>query len=241
MFWPILPWKVVTSKLDHMNQPHVVQPYIVPPPSHDAYHQHDEAVYSLWMHFIDFCLATNSRNDFSAPELSINHYTKRSRLSIFRVLSSASGTSSSSSPSYPPSTSSFSASSSRLMTVSGNMFGAEEGRNNISLNYQRTNVNNGEMIFSSSNHNNHSGTSLTMASPTTITTTTALTTSEEIDEMDVLLENEKVVSDHDELTRKENHISSNTGPFSSQSPDSPSSLWQNHKSLPFAAATQLGL
>jgi hypothetical protein len=250
MFWPILPWKVVTTKLDHMNQPHVVQPYIVPPPSHDLYHQHDEAVYSLWMHFIDFCLATNSRNDFSAPDLPTNHYTKRSRLSIFRTLSLCSP----SSASYPPSTSSM-VSSSRLMMGPSNMFDdstfAGERGNNGQQNYLSRNSNhyvgnNGERRLSSS-FNNNIDTSYAMmstAAAATTTSNTSFTTNEEIDDIEVLIGSEKQESAalHRERVpsiQKESHIVTTAAGVSSQSPDSPSSLWQNHKSLLFAAATQL--
>jgi hypothetical protein len=97
LFWPIMPYQVVASKLDTNRQPHVIQSYNVPPPQDDQFHRHDLAVYSIWMHFVDFCLANSESTNFpypdaapcfSAPDFPVNSYTKLPRLPVFRVLSS---------------------------------------------------------------------------------------------------------------------------------------------------------
>lgn len=97
MFWPIMSYNSVSTKLDNNRQPHVIQPYVVPPPQNDQYRRHDEAVHSMWMHFVDFCMATaesqhvqnaDSAPCFAAPDLPVNAYTKQPRLPVFRALSS---------------------------------------------------------------------------------------------------------------------------------------------------------
>jgi hypothetical protein len=91
---------MVAAKLDMNRQPHVIQSYSVPLPQPDQYHNHDAAVYSLWMHFVDFCMATaesvHARNPdaatcYCAPDLPVNGYTDTARLQIFRFLSSCNG------------------------------------------------------------------------------------------------------------------------------------------------------
>jgi hypothetical protein len=98
LFWPIMPYNAVAQKLDNNRQPHVIQPYNVPSPQPDQFRHHDEAVYSMWMHFVDFCLATGESTNvpyanlapcFAAPDLPINAYTQLPRLAVFRVLSAA--------------------------------------------------------------------------------------------------------------------------------------------------------
>jgi hypothetical protein len=98
LFWPIMPYNAVAQKLDNNRQPHVIQPYNVPSPQSDQFRRHDEAVYSMWMHFVDFCLATGESTHvpypdlapcFAAPDLPINAYSQLPRLSVFRVLSAA--------------------------------------------------------------------------------------------------------------------------------------------------------
>lgn len=74
-------------------QPHTAQPYCVPVPQQDQYHLHDAAVYSLWMHFVDFCLANNtpcshadSAMCYAAVDVAVNPYTRSKRLPVFRTL-----------------------------------------------------------------------------------------------------------------------------------------------------------
>lgn len=104
LFWPIMPVSMVSAKLDMNRQPHVIQPYSVPMPQRDLYHRHDAAVYSMWMHFVDFCMANaestsavahpgsaDAATCYSAPDSTLNGYTEEPRLHVFRFLSSLSG------------------------------------------------------------------------------------------------------------------------------------------------------
>jgi hypothetical protein len=45
----------VSQRLDSSRLPHVIQRYGVPAPREDQYRRHDQAVYSMWMHFVTFC------------------------------------------------------------------------------------------------------------------------------------------------------------------------------------------
>mmetsp|Transcript_5422 Transcript_5422/g.11848 ORF Transcript_5422/g.11848 Transcript_5422/m.11848 type:complete len:438 (+) Transcript_5422:68-1381(+) len=75
--------------------PLTVQPYSVPYPQRDMYHAHDQSVYSLWTHFVDFCLYSTalSRANMGAGMLpaepdpldELNAYTEEPRLNCFRV------------------------------------------------------------------------------------------------------------------------------------------------------------
>lgn len=74
-------------------QPHTVQPYCVPVPQQDQYHLHDAAVYSMWMHFVDFCLANASPSSsadsamcYAAVDVAVNPYSRSKRLPVFRTL-----------------------------------------------------------------------------------------------------------------------------------------------------------
>lgn len=100
MFWPIMPYNVVAAKLDNNRQPHVIQNYVVPPPQNDQYRRHDECVFSIWMHFVDLCLAVTESGNiqnadaapcYAAPDLPVNAYTKQPRLAVFRLLSGSRG------------------------------------------------------------------------------------------------------------------------------------------------------
>lgn len=98
LFWPVMPFNMVSVKQDSNQQPHVIQSYCVPLPQYDQYHLHDTAVYSMWMHFVDFCIANSEssivtvRNAdmwpcFTAPDNLINTYSNKERLKVFQVLS----------------------------------------------------------------------------------------------------------------------------------------------------------
>lgn len=100
LFWPVMPYPMVAAKLDMNRQPHVIQSYSVPLPQPDQYRKHDMSVYSMWMHFVDFCLATSESGNvrhadsapcFSAPDVPINSYTDEARLKFFQFLSSCNG------------------------------------------------------------------------------------------------------------------------------------------------------
>ena len=45
----------MNQRVDYNHQPHVIQRYHVPSPKNDQYCRHDQAVYSMWMHFAIFC------------------------------------------------------------------------------------------------------------------------------------------------------------------------------------------
>lgn len=100
LFWPVMPYSMVAAKLDMNRQPHVIQSYSVPLPQPDQYRKHDTAVYSMWMHFVDFCLANSESSGlrdadaspcFSAPDKPYNSYTEEQRLKFFQFLSSCNG------------------------------------------------------------------------------------------------------------------------------------------------------
>lgn len=100
LFWPIMPYNLVAAKQDNNRQPHVIQPYTVPPPQNDQYLRHDQAVYSMWMHFVDLCAACAtsegpSQGDnaacYLAPDTATNAYTQEKRLAVFRALSNSKG------------------------------------------------------------------------------------------------------------------------------------------------------
>ncbi len=102
LFWPVVPLWQTSQHLDRNGQPSVVQEYNLPPPQCDQYQRHDEAIYSLWMHFVDFCQAVayastlegrlfDKHPTFCAPNVAVNQYTNRRRFQLF--LSLAYGTS----------------------------------------------------------------------------------------------------------------------------------------------------
>ena len=45
----------MNQRVDNNHQPHVIQRYHVPSPQNNQYRRHDEAVYSMWMHFVIYC------------------------------------------------------------------------------------------------------------------------------------------------------------------------------------------
>ena len=50
-------------RLDSSGQPQVAQRYSVPSPQADQYSRHDRAVYSMWMHFVTYCLEVDNFNN----------------------------------------------------------------------------------------------------------------------------------------------------------------------------------
>lgn len=94
LFWPVMPQSMVNEKLDSNGQPHVIQAYSVPQPQNDQYQDHDRAVFSMWMHFVDSCLANQDSKSgasmsacYSAPNTLLNRYTNMKRLPVFLSLS----------------------------------------------------------------------------------------------------------------------------------------------------------
>lgn len=90
---PKNPYQGYDDHHDSEQQPHTVQPYCVPVPQQDQYHLHDAAVYSMWMHFVDFCLANASPSSsadsamcYAAVDVAVNPYSRSKRLPVFRTL-----------------------------------------------------------------------------------------------------------------------------------------------------------
>ncbi len=101
LYWPAMPRSMVMQYPENEHnhhhqedaQPHTVQPYCVPVPQQDQYRLHDAAVYSMWMHFVDFCLATaspcataDSAMCYAAVDVATNPYARSKRLPVFRTL-----------------------------------------------------------------------------------------------------------------------------------------------------------
>ena len=97
LFWPIMPLHLVNRYLEHKsNKPNAFQEYNVPYPQNDQYKHHDESIYSIWMHFVTFCLhlqKTSSNlqkysfvNKVIANE-PVNYFSRRKRLNVFVELS----------------------------------------------------------------------------------------------------------------------------------------------------------
>lgn len=100
LFWPVMPYEMVAEKLDANQQPHVIQQYQVPYPQDDKYRLHDRALYSMWMNFVDSCVANSNSDPYSdsqeiqcykAPDVPINIHTGRLRLPVFMLLSKSNG------------------------------------------------------------------------------------------------------------------------------------------------------
>ena len=69
---PALPFREVNQRVDYNRQPHVIQRYHVPSPQNDQYCRHDQAVYSMWMHFVIFCsMELESANSHRHAEAEI--------------------------------------------------------------------------------------------------------------------------------------------------------------------------
>lgn len=77
--------------------PHISQPYVVPPPNSNSVFANsinDTAVYSIWEHFLDFCV-TDINSVVTVPRIvppldpynTINIHTGKKRLPIFIQLS----------------------------------------------------------------------------------------------------------------------------------------------------------
>eukprot|EP01038_Epipyxis_sp_PR26KG_P016679 gene16679-22812_t len=104
-FWPVMGANSFNGKVDRSGQPIVMQEYKVPPSmntfgTENNSDLHDKALYSLWMHFTDYCQsipwanntsAKNIRNKnhhiHSTEDTDLNSHTRRPRLNIFKQLS----------------------------------------------------------------------------------------------------------------------------------------------------------
>ncbi len=98
-FWPVMDYQLVNRKLDMKNQPTVSQNYEVPVPQNDEYRRHDEAVFSMWNHFVEYCTLllsiepsgcyclTMDQMAFLDEYNSTNFFTGSDRLSVLLKLS----------------------------------------------------------------------------------------------------------------------------------------------------------
>lgn len=93
-FWPVMPEREVRKKLDSSRQPHVIQNYSVPGAQQwNNECIHDKAIFSMWMHFTEFCAASNTTSSSERnsktfdPRSMINNYSTRQRLGMFVNLS----------------------------------------------------------------------------------------------------------------------------------------------------------
>ena len=77
LFWPVLPPEVVNQKCDMNRQPHVIQRYNVPSPQNDQFRRHDQAVYSMWQHFVTACglFSVQWGGGYSVQEDTLNFMT----------------------------------------------------------------------------------------------------------------------------------------------------------------------
>lgn len=101
-FWPVMDFHLVNRKLDMKNQPTVSQNYEVPIPQNDEYRRHDEAVFSMWNHFVEYCTLllsiepsgcyclTMDQMAFLDEYNSTNFFTGNGRLSVLLKLSQGS-------------------------------------------------------------------------------------------------------------------------------------------------------
>jgi len=77
---------------------HNFRPYSIPPPKNDQFRMHDQALYSIWMHYVEFCrvAAKEQKSYGTTPKLTpqdlpINVFTQTARLPVFQLLSSSNG------------------------------------------------------------------------------------------------------------------------------------------------------
>jgi len=93
LFWPIMTQENSHFRLDNHGKPRVIQQYHVPPPQSNDYKAHDEAVYSLWNNFVEFCQWNSNHNydndntGYLSSNVIANKYTNKKRLNTFLLLS----------------------------------------------------------------------------------------------------------------------------------------------------------
>lgn len=59
-FWPVMPDGEL--QVDHAYQPIVNQYYVVPVPHFEQCSFHNRSVYSIWMHFVEYCIDSSARS-----------------------------------------------------------------------------------------------------------------------------------------------------------------------------------
>lgn len=95
-FWPLAsndPTTIHDKKANHN-----FRPYNIPAPKVDQFKMHDQALYSIWMHYVEFCrfTAKEAKSFGNAPKLApqdtpMNVFTQTQRLPVFQLLSSSEG------------------------------------------------------------------------------------------------------------------------------------------------------
>ncbi len=89
-FWPVTAQEnIFNKKTDHN-----FRPYAVPTPKNDQYKQHDQALFSLWNHYVEYCKTTikTSKNVVPAKCMTdqpVNTFTQNRRLPVFQLLSAS--------------------------------------------------------------------------------------------------------------------------------------------------------
>ncbi len=92
-FWPLTSQDPNSTKKSNHN----FRSYAVPAPKNDQYKLHDQALYSLWMHYVEFCRMTakchksNNAPKMASQDLPINIFTQRKRLPVFQLISGNGG------------------------------------------------------------------------------------------------------------------------------------------------------
>jgi len=87
-FWPLTAPESGPNKKGDNN----FRQYSVPAMHHDQYQLHDQALYSLWQHYVEFCKITGKAQKSTGPRMApqdipVNIFTQRPRLPVFRQLS----------------------------------------------------------------------------------------------------------------------------------------------------------
>ena len=55
-------------------QPHCIQQYNVPIPQNDEYQKHDEAVFSMWQHFVATCMITGDEYNTDRADINVKNF-----------------------------------------------------------------------------------------------------------------------------------------------------------------------
>ena len=79
-FWPCMPGDQVAITKDENKQSSVSQPYEVPLPDSELYRRHDEAMYSIWMHFCDFCATLDDGGDPVAKRAQLEETAAKAQI-----------------------------------------------------------------------------------------------------------------------------------------------------------------
>lgn len=95
-FWPLASNDSTTIHDKKAN--HNFRPYNIPQPKVDQFRMHDQALYSIWMHYVEFCrfTAKEAKSFGNVPKLApqdtpLNVFTQTQRLPVFQLLSSSEG------------------------------------------------------------------------------------------------------------------------------------------------------